>query len=72
LPDFAQAVDAGDGAAGFAAFASHAVNELWDDVVEFAFGCELINLNLDFWSFIILDRQTHIPLFLPVSICCVA
>ena len=65
-------MDAGDCASCFAALASHAVDELGHDMVEFAFGCKLVNLMFDFGSFIILDWQTAFPSLLVVSICCVA
>jgi hypothetical protein len=63
-------MDAGDGAAGFAASAADAVDELWDYVVEFAFGCELVHFYFDFWSFIILDWQPIIPLLSIVHMLC--
>jgi hypothetical protein len=58
LPDFAQTMDAGDGAACFAASATHAENELGHDMVEFAFLSKLVDLFFDFWSFVVLDGQT--------------
>jgi len=61
LPNFAQSMDARDGAAGFAATASDAENELGHDMVEFAFFSKLVNLLFDFWRFIVLDWQT-VPL----------
>jgi hypothetical protein len=47
-------VYAGDCAGALAAFASDTVNELRDNVEEFAFGCQLVNLSFYFGRFEVL------------------
>ncbi len=53
LPDFAQAVDAGNGAFGFATSAADAEHELGHHMIKLAFPRKLVDLFFDFWGFII-------------------
>ena len=46
---------AGNSSLAFAAPTTDAVNELRDNVEEFAFSSELVNLLLDLWGFVVLD-----------------
>jgi hypothetical protein len=62
LPNLAQSVDAGDGAAGFAASAAYTIDELGDYVKELAFFCQLIDLFFYFWGFEVFYGQFCPPL----------
>ena len=50
-------MNSGNGAFAFAAFASDAKDKLWNDVEELAFGGKLVDLTLDFGSFVVSDRH---------------
>lgn len=56
-------MDAGDCAPSLTAFAAYTEDKLGHDMVEFAFGCELVDLDFDFWSRIILYRHMFPSLF---------
>lgn len=66
LPNLAQTVDAGDGAACFGASAADAEDELGHDMVEFAFLRQLVNLFFDFWGIVVFYR--HCSIFLPFTL----
>jgi len=50
LPNFAQAVDAGDCASGFGAFASDAENKLGHNMIKVQVGSDFVYLLFDVWS----------------------